>query len=364
MKKIVVIIMALLTLCSAAILPVSACAEGTDSEYDLSASGELIKTVGRTLTNEKGIYVAWSNSGNSFKGVFQGKVQLELYSSTNYTNIAVAIDGVYSRMNRFAIYSGTNTYTIADVESGEHTIEVFKLNEAAWGYLIFSKLWVNGKLTEKPEEKPLQIEIIGDSLTCGFGIYPSGGKKDYPVMPGKSYEEEDSFYTYAGLTARRLNADASFVSLSGWGVTQGGDGDPMNYIPRIYKQTCGVSADPLLEDWDFSSHQVDLVICSLGTNDWKMWSEGGEKVLKEGIVNFCKTIRSCYPNAKIVWCYGLMHSLMEETIRSAVESVNDSDLYYFSMPTNTAGGADHADYWGHDAAAEQLLRDLRSIGIQ
>lgn len=361
-------ILTALTVCM--LLPAqSAFADGAERTYELASSADLIKTVGRTAADENGIYVAWSYSGIAFSGEFGGDVKLTascVSSVAGYLNIAVVVDGAYALPRRYAIHKGENTYTIATVEQGTHTIEIFKLNEAArtefGGTLLFRALSLNGTLTERPADKPMQIEFVGDSLTCGFGIYPAGGQEDYPAVPGKVVEEEDSYYTYAALLARALHADASFISLSGWGVTQGND-DPALNVPSIYDKVCGVSGGVCLSDWDFVNHQVDLVICNQGTNDWLMWNEGGEARLKKGIADFCRTLRQRYPNAEIIWCYGMMHTLMEETIQSAVNSVNDAKLHYLTLPTNTSGGAKHADFWGQEAAAQALLAYWKTLGM-
>lgn len=338
---------------------------GAETVYDLAQAGDRIKTIGRTVTDENGIYVSWSNSGIAFSGEFEGEVKLEAKGFTSYYayhNIVVVVDGDYDLASRYAIYKGQRTYTVATVGKGYHTIEIFKQNEARWGYLVFQKLHLNGTLGERPADKDMQIEFIGDSITCGYGIHPSGGKFEYPVVDGRQIEEEDSYFSYAGLVSRKLNADASFISLGGWGIVQGGDLREEN-VPRIYDQICGVAEGPCLGKWDFAGNQVDLVISNQGTNDWTLWSQGGTEEIRKGTIAFCKKLRVCYPEAEIVWCYGVMHADLDTLLREAVESVGDPKLHYLTLPGNTSGGNQHPDYWGHDAAANALLEYLKTLGI-
>ena len=361
-KTIVLLCLAVLLLLTNSV-PVFAQEEAT--VYKLSECQELIKCVGRTATDENGIHIAWSNSGIAFKGTFEGEVKLGVTADTSYYpyhNIAVVVDGKYDTPSRYPIYKGTRTYTIADVEPGEHTIEIFKLNEARWGWFVFETLTLNGSLTERPQDKELQIEFVGDSITCGYGIYPSGGKFEYPVVSSQTLEEEDSYYCYAGLVARALKADASFISLGGWGIVQGGDKREEN-VPSIYKQICGVGDELCREEWEFSSHQVDVVISNQGTNDWTLWSKGGADEIRSGTIAFCKELRRCYPDAEIIWCYGMMHSDLNDLLKDAVESIQDPKLHYLPQTKNTSGGNQHPDYWGQDQAAAVLIAYLKELGI-
>jgi hypothetical protein len=361
-KKIKAFLLALL--CMSVSMPQVFAADAGSTTYDLSNIQSQIKMVGRTAVTDEGIYVYWSNSGIAFAGEFEGDVTMQIAGFVTpyaYHNIAVVVDGNYAVPNRYPISNGSKAYTIANVEKGYHTIEIFKLNEAAWGYMVFKSLTINGTLGERPANKKLQMEFVGDSITCGYGIYPSGGKKEYPVVPGKQIEEEDSYFTYAALTARAMKADASFVSLGGWGIVKGGD-DWNKNIPGIYDQICGCQDGVGDEAWDFANNQVDIVVCNHCTNDWKLWSEGGADQIREGVIAFCQKMRQCYPNAEIIWCYGMMHTVMEDLVREAVESVGDPKLHYITMPTNTVGGAEHPDYWGQEEAAQYLLDYLRGLG--
>lgn len=333
--------------------------------YLVADNIDLVKTVGRVSTGEQGVTLYWSNSAIAFQGTMEGTVALETnghFSNYTYQNIAVVIDGNYATANRYRVYNGKNTVVIAEnLAAGEHTVEVFKLNEAAWGYFDISGITVNGTLGEKPADKKLQIEFIGDSITCGLGIYPAGGRNIYPSVPGQDLEEENSYYAYASIASRRLNADASFVSASGWGLTIGNKDETM-VIPDIYEQTCAF-ADTGKVTWDFGDKQMDVVVVSLGTNDWYRLDCGEADVIKEGVHSFLTTIRQKYPNAQIVWCYGFMLTDMEATLMDAIDTFGDPDVHYLSMYQNTSGGAGHPEYYAHLENGNRLVALLQTLGV-
>ena len=89
-----------------------------------------------------------------------------------------------------------------------------------------------------------------------------------------------------GADGAHVNADANIVAASGWGVVQGGD-NPAANIPSIYDFTNGMWNNQ--EKWDFAAHKQDVVVISLGTNDYQLASERREEFFKrrEGIHKAC-----------------------------------------------------------------------------
>ena len=118
---------------------------------------------------------------------------------------------------------------------------------------------------------PEEVLFVGDSITCGYGV-------DDPVKEHHfKTSTEDATKTYAFKTAQALNADWSFVSVSGWGIISGYTGDAKknanSVIPRVYDKL-GFSwgntifgINPGNISWNFDSYQPDFVVINLGTND-------------------------------------------------------------------------------------------------
>ncbi|MDN5553540.1 hypothetical protein [Prevotella sp.] len=56
------------------------------------------------------------------------------------------------------------------------------------------------------------MEFIGNSITCGYGIMARSKFMNF------SNSTENHYYTYAGIAARRLNAESMVVARSGIGA--------------------------------------------------------------------------------------------------------------------------------------------------
>ena len=100
------------------------------------------------------------------------------------------------------------------------------------GVAFFSNSVNENGIVTPGKEREFKIEFVGDSITCGYGV-------DDPVKEHHfKTSTEDATKTYAFKTAQALNADWSFVSVSGWGIISGYTGDAKknanSVIPRVY----------------------------------------------------------------------------------------------------------------------------------
>lgn len=240
--------------------------------------------------------------------------------------------------------------------------------------------------------KEMKIELIGDSITSGEGLFG---------YPGLITEDLWFFTAQSGLhygtsIAQALNADLRIVTQAGWGVYIGYTNNPTYNIPSIYEQVCGVqnssSAISLgaQETCDFEGWQPDVIIVNLGTNDaaafvnpgytdpdtgcyFKMrkgedgtlFAEDLEKV-KKAVLAFLPVLRKHNPDAYILWCYGMMGHEVEETLRDAICLSGDPKASYISLPDTLPGefgSVDHPGIPSHKKTADTLLLAVKALGF-
>lgn len=205
------------------------------------------------------------------------------------------------------------------------TIDVIRLSEAIYGYSGLKNLEIDGKINQLTEEKKIKYEIIGDSITCGYGIEGVFGKDVFTTMQ----ERPDLAYAY--LTMKKLNADFHLVSRSGIGLIS------CYADPETFK-TPNLS-EPLMrqlwpytdlflskrleiepEVWDESRFSPDVVILHLGTND-NSWVRGLED-RRLSFVNLyeqmLEAIHRRSPKAKIVCCLGAMGQELCDSVEQAL----------------------------------------------
>ena len=111
--------------------------------------------------------------------------------------------------------SGETTVTVFEgEEKRDAEIRLIKLSECTQSLLALQDIETDGETAPLPD-RPLRIEFIGDSITCGYGV--EGKSVDEPFTTAA----ENAVKAYAFLTAEALNADAILTSFSGYGIVSG-----------------------------------------------------------------------------------------------------------------------------------------------
>jgi len=248
----------------------------------------------------------------------------------------------------------------------------------------------DGEFSAADTDRPLKIELIGDSITSGEGLF------GYPGL----ITEDLWFFTaqpelhYGMRVAEALHADLRIVTQAGWGVYIGYTNNLTYNIPSVYEQVCGVMTSPSAvhlganRPYDFTAWQPDIIIVNLGTNDAAAFENPGytepdtgrfikmrklpdgslceEDLIKirSAAVSFLHTLRSDNPKAHILWCYGMMGHEIEPVLKEALRLYGDPDTSYVSLPDTLAGefgSVDHPGIPSHQKTADTLLSAIRSL---
>ena len=171
------------------------------------------KLTGRVYFKDEVMWLGLSGSGASF--TFDGtKLVLKLKGDNiavgdnpiDYARIAVYVDG--KRVVDEMIDCAEKEITVIDrTENAQSVVEIIKLSE--------SPMSAVGGSAEALPEKPLKIEFIGDSITCGYGVDDEDENHQFTTAT------EDVTKAYAYKTAKALDAEYSMFSASGYGIISG-----------------------------------------------------------------------------------------------------------------------------------------------
>ena len=319
----------------------------TSSELYLEEHTQKIKVSGRSFDVEEGIACDFAASGIEFNAVTAGtvKIKAECDAVTYYT---VYIDGI--RQERLKMNAGVGEYTVAkDLPSGRHNIKLVKQTHIGLSASTLLTITMNGELLNKPSDKKLLIEFVGDSITCGYGVvnYPTAGVSKYNTA-----DYADATQAYAYKTAELLNADSSMIAVSGWTLISGNSSVP----EHVYDYT---SSRRSTTEFYTPNRTADIVVINLGTNDIGS-EEYADKFIPEAKA-FVTKVREKNPNAVVVFAYGMMMSgdtltSFENDIKTIVRDLGatDAGVYAVKLPTNQDAGNGHPSIDGHTAAAEIL----------
>lgn len=360
--------------------------EETVYYFDDEESLAFIKTLGRTMLDEdRGICCDHTATGIEFNGVIEGDVELEVYCQAvddNEAYLTVFVDGermedTYAGGKRSEGYchvtEGEDTITVAfDLTKGMHNIQIIKQTESNYSLLAFSQLTVTGYLTERPEDKELYIEFIGDSLTCAMGAAGNTSIKGGGSAQGRNGADwEDGTLGYSFLTAQELDADWSIVSESGIGICESwfGPAMPNHYFKTSYRRST-------TESYDFE-RTPDLVVINLGTNDFYLNTTNGWKDknimgrIKNETKGFIEDIREAYgSDVPVVWVSGVwtgIDSVVSEIDLALDELGGEAEgIYHLKLAANDENGKGaegHPSSKGHQQTKRELVEFINSKNI-
>lgn len=347
--------------------------------YDLTTANKFVENVrflGRTYATDYVKYsdgqtingvtcFNWTDAG--FEIVFNGtEISAEIVASRYDIEpvfLYVAVDGNedpdacnYINVSQNEV----DTYVLASgLTDGEHIITVrrstrgcmgnFGQEKGLSGISALKSITVKGSapaMLGKVYDRDIQLEFIGDSITCGDNIFMSVD------INGNSTKIEDGYRTYAGYCARELNADYNVMAISGNGFICSLFGTELLDLPDQYEYTCSLSLGSTDDvKWDFSKYQPDVVIVNLGTNDISGLNtgnyteddikygvtksvKGGEVKRHTGVFDFLDMIHKNNPDAKIVWLCGAMGVRLSDIISEAVtewNQQNNTDIASFKQ---------------------------------
>lgn len=312
-----------------------------------------------SFSDSKGPVCAWSGSNAELN--FYGTEASVTLKSTGANWFQAIVDG--NALTPFEVNSTTSTVKlVSGLTAGNHKLVLWKRTEASQGeaqFLGFS--FGSGKLLGAPAPLERKIEFIGDSITCAYGN--EGTDKSQPFTP----KNENSYLSYAAITARSLNASANIIAWSGIGITMnyGGAGGPL--IQDRYPLTLPNSG----VTWDFKNYIPQAVVINIGTNDFSTVTPDKTKFITN-YKNLVAKVRSNYPNAHIFCTIGpMLWGTGLESCRSYVNEVvndfttkGDSKVYFMEYPqqseSNGYGEDWHPSLKTHQLMADQLTDEIKS----
>jgi hypothetical protein len=268
------------------------------------SSAPGVRFVGRVdLSNPDAPKFAWSGTG--FVAHVSG-TQISVHLSTENSSAAVfyqpVIDGTPG--TRFSIPNGEQTVDIGTgLAAGDHVVELYRESEGRYGDSVFLG-FTSGTLGTPPAAPGRVIEIVGDSISAGFGNLGSETHPGYGPDPtggcGFTTDTESAYLTYGAVAARALGADPSIIASSGWGIFRDNSGSTANVLPNIYGNTLGSQATPA---WQWSP-VPQAVVVNLGTNDFAQQPFPTQAEFSDAYTAFLFTVRSHYPEAFIYCAVG------------------------------------------------------------
>jgi len=192
-----------------------------------------------------------------------------------------------------------------------------------------------------PRPRPLRIEVIGDSISCGYGV-AGAGKCPF------TYATERASLAYGARLATKLDADVTTVCWSGRGVLRNYDGSTVGTMPQLFELALPEAPE---KPWSFTAAPPpNAAVVNLGTNDFL---GGAGKPLdlaafEDAYVKFASRLRQVYPDAWLFVTTSPMLGSVEGVAKTRLENVvarrkAEGDTRIELIPLMT-----DAPHWGCD----------------
>lgn len=326
-----------------------------------------LRIVGRaTLDDPARNAFSWSGAG--FEVRFHGTgVAAELWSDVDGLVHGLRVDGA-AREPIVTTRTRQRVVLAAGLAPAEHRVLITRETEGQMGTSTLGALSIEGGALLPPARQPRPlIEVVGDSISAGYGILGTDQHCPY------SYATQRFSLTYGALSAAALGGEAVGIAISGHGVFQNLDGTRALLLAEAYERTLTSTPTPA---WLGQPHP-DVVVVNLGTNDYGV--PGGDPSLgyRVAYLELLSRLRALHPDALIVAALGSMVSDDTEprllrwrdavaAVVAAREAAGDPHLVSVEFPLDTMDelGCDwHPNAAKHARMADQLTRVLEDAGV-
>lgn len=262
---------------------------------------------------------------------------------------------------------------IKTTDDNIHEAMFFKRQDACHAIKVIG-IEIEGDILEPSPKPARKMEVYGDSVSAGevSEALKYVGKED----PEHNGEYSNSYYSYAWILARRLNAELNNIAQGGIALM---DGTGWFYEPStigmetIWDSVYYNPQNKIYKKWNFENYIPQLVLVAIGQNDshpydFMKYEYEGEKakIWRERYNKFLIEIKKKYPNAHII-CHTtiLRHDEnWDRAISEVVKDLNDSSITQYLFKRNGKGTPGHLRIVEAEEMANELETYINTLEIK
>lgn len=316
--------------------------------------------IGRFDAREpSGPRLGWA--GTEIRARFSGtRLALEL-ADTGISHYDVVIDGAAPRL--LVVFGGKRPYEVAsNLAPGVHELVLTKRTETFTG--VTQLFGFEGTLIPSEPPSGRRIELVGDSITCGFGVLGPDATCEF------SADTQAEPRAWGAIAAKELGAMRMVTAVSGMGVLRNFDGSMTDTMPDRYDRSL---ADDATSSWDHHAFEPDLIVVNLGTNDFAGGKGDPGPAFESAYTKLLADLRAKHADARIVATTSPMlsgenhakHRSYVERAIAARTSGGDAKLSFVDLETQDDldgyGCAYHPSIATHQKMAARLVQHVKTL---
>ena len=267
----------------------------------------------------------------------------------------------------------TSITLVSGLSNKRHTATILKMNEPADGYTGIISISTDGYFYKRNVEKDknnLKFMAVCASGGSGYGSLAYNEVDEY--YHSRTRANSSSLHSFNYLTARRFDADISYVGQAGWGV----EFPTKKSVSKIIDK-CGITPSNSVEsakstgDWNYENYIPDVIIFNIGGNDTPN-ADFNVDIYQAGVISLVTKLHNYYPNAKMLWTHTnskagtyAINALKSEGITSKgyikqciIPGVGEGDT-----GSGTYGASNHISLKTHIDASEKITETLSRWGF-
>ena len=326
--------------------------------------------------------IVWTYPGTFVRIKFKGtQLSIHVRNKHNYWNnyLGVAEGDAQTKLLLPEEGEATIEIPLQTTQDNIHEVTIFKRQDACHeltilGFEINCNTDDECELLEASPLPPRRIEVYGDSVSAG----EVSEAIDYVAKadPEHNGEYSNSWYSYAWIAARKLDAQlhdiaqggVALLDNTGWYHEPDYIGMEQVWNKMRYNPDYGT-----VKEWDFSKYTPDIVIVAIGQNDshpddYMKTDYEGEKAKNWRIHyrQFLAKLRETYPDAWIICCTTLLqHDIgWDMSISQAVLDIADKKISHCVFQRNGKATPGHLRIPEAEEMAEELCHYIHSLNIE
>lgn len=339
----------------------------------IPASDSRVTFVGRTLSKDGSVSFDWT--GVYFRIAFKGNSLTMKASDSNRNYYNVWIDAPMSaEPHRVITVEGEDTIIelidpkhLKKSKKKEHQVIVQKRTEGEQGRTTIHSFATdkNGQFLQAEPIRTRQLEFIGASYDCGYGV------EDTSRLAKFTPETENSARSFPAIISRYFGADHVVVAHSGMGAARNYNSKFESWwMPDRYLQTFDMDSTQAMR-WDASKSDIRpaLTVIYLGGNDFSVSLQPSYEKFRDGYYRLIRYIKNNYGENHPVLCVSSKaHSTLLDYMRDMVKFCPMPNVHFMACCPSLHLGTDedlganfHPNYKGHQKFSYAFIPYVATI---